>query len=81
MNKETMKKIFTSQGNLNLGRNREHRRLEAKLDNEEPEQCKHKKYCPLKQYSMKCVFNRNNCQSYKFYEKYGEGYNHLGVGS
>jgi len=76
-----VRKIFTSQGNLDLGRNREQRRLEAKLDREESIDCKHKPYCPLPKFSMKCIFNRKDCQSYRFYERYGELYNYLGVGS
>ena len=55
--------------------------LEKKLPDETPINCPHKEYCPLPKYSMKCIFGRNDCKSFKFYKKYGEMWNQLGVGS
>ena len=83
------KKIFTSQNNFNLGRNREHRILEAKLDgykfkNEEPEiDCPYYDKCKVRTFGrIKCLFDYTQCQTYKFYEKDGmDGYNEMYVGS
>lgn len=43
----------------------------------------YKTICPenIHKYSMKCVFNQKECTIRKFYEKYGEMYNFLGIGS
>jgi len=89
-----MKHIFTSQATLNLGRNRSHRKLEAKLDNlsrtttipkeliEEPRMdCPHYLYCNIRVFGrINCLFGYKNCQTYKFYEKY-PNYGEMFVGS
>ena len=45
--------------------------------------CEHEAYCIIRKATGKICFNENNprkqCQ--KFYDKYGEDYNSLGVGS
>lgn len=60
------RRIFVSQGSLNMGRNRNQRNLEN-LD----EICKHDSYCLMKQLKEKetCYFNdARNCETYKFYK-------------
>jgi len=43
--------------------------------------CNHKSYCPLKKNSMKCLFGKEHCRTFHFYNKYGENGNLFGVGS
>lgn len=108
------KKIFVSQSELENGRNRSERRLNAILDNQQnpssrsdtkhsfqivgtggassifshsiPQtspvySCEHESYCtsPHK-FSMKCNFSQD-CRIKKFYDKWGENGNQLGMGS
>ena len=79
-------KIFTSQSSMDAGRNRPHRRLEAALDREQLQKhiCKHNEYCTIRRTLDKAHCSRDyakTCQTAKFYLKYGEAGNSLGVGS
>ena len=48
---------------------------------EEVKECEHKEICPVPHYSMKCIFNKEECQVKKFYDKYGTEYNQMYIGS
>ena len=46
--------------------------------------CKHFQYCKVKYFGNIDCLNKNSietCQTYKYYQRYGEDYNKLGVGS
>jgi len=73
---------------FNLGRNREHRILEAKLDghklkDEKPKiDCTYYENCKVRIFGrIKCLFDYTQCSTYKSFEKYGEGFNEMYVGS
>lgn len=43
--------------------------------------CEHQSYCLAKGTTrINCLTGQNNCQSFKFYNRYGENYNGLGMG-
>ena len=46
-----------------------------------PPTCEHKKYCTGHTYSMKCNYEdtRNKCRLKKFYDKYGEYWEEMGI--
>ena len=82
-------KVFVSQSSIDAGRNRAHRRLEAALDREVFQTlapCKHDRggYC-LKLKAMPkahCSKDFMECcgETKQNYDRYGEGYNQMGVG-
>jgi len=43
--------------------------------------CPHSNYCNIKEFGNQDCLDYKNCQTYKYYQRYGEGYNALGVGS
>jgi len=66
-----MKRIFVSQSTLELGRNRNQRTLDAKLDN--AGKCFYNDYCNVKivRGIETCYLpDTQNCQTFKFFEKY-----------
>ena len=71
-------KIFISQGTLELGRDRNNRRLEAKMDNrtlkDKPEiNCIYYSYCKTRLFGrINCLFEQKYCQTFKYYERYGQ---------
>ncbi len=57
--------------------------LEEELKDEPIINCKHASYCQVKNFGrINCLTESSikNCATYKFYQKYGENYNMLGVG-
>lgn len=78
-----------------MGRNRNQRRLEAKLDNQTknlnspkpdsiPVYCEYKSICPpnIKKYSMKCIFGKKDCKIRKYFKRFDKlDLMNLGVGS
>ena len=46
-----------------------------------PVYCKHKSYCAMPQFSMKCIFGKESCKIKPFYDKFGNYANELGMGS
>jgi len=77
------KKIFVSQGTLNLGRNRAKRILEAELDY--GVNCEHESYC----YKLKGLPKAHCSEDYMkvcgqiktYYDRFGEVLNRMGIGS
>ena len=73
-----MKRIFVSQSERDMGRNRQHRRLEARLDSiklnipkmPEVTLCPHIKYCYIVT-QKRCLFSgiHKECNVAKFYNK------------
>jgi len=75
------KKVFSSQGNFDMGRNRAQRRLEARLDHlkkrvnnynhQESNICIHESYCPnnIQKSIVKCILG-SECKIKSFYDKY-----------
>jgi hypothetical protein len=44
--------------------------------------CKHQLYCIAKNMgNTNCLTDQQRCETYKFYNKYGENWNSLGVGA
>ena len=83
-----MTKIFVSQSSMDSGRNRQQRRLEAKLDRfslRKENLCEHDLFCTKLQSLPKAHCSKHyskQCGSVKrFYDKWGEPGNQLGVGS
>ena len=82
-----MKKIFVSQSSMNGGRNRHHRRLEAVLDKfslRKKDICEHEEYCNVKKTLDKAHCSKHyskDCQTSKFYLRYGIDWEQMGVGS
>ena len=60
-------------------------RLEDKLPENKIELCKHNDYCNIRIANGRgnCFANDEprTCQTFRFYERYGEEWNQLGVGS
>jgi len=74
-----MKQVFISQSSRKMAKND----LEA-LEDEVPKvnDCKHREYCNIKKFgNINCLFEKEECQTFKFYERYGENYNQLGIGA
>ena len=80
------KTVGISQSSLEHGRNRAHRILEAIIDKHKPTKeefktnCPHHSYCNVKKFGrINCLTDSTikTCQTYKFYEKYGKGYNEM----
>lgn len=48
--------------------------LESKTESEKESVCKHVPYCMVKQFGRDCSYpSYENCQTYKYYNKYGLG--------
>lgn len=70
-----MKTILISQGTLEMGRNRDNRRLIARLDAPKnnktlsPVLCEYQSRCPnnIHKYSMKCIYGKDNCQVRRYF--------------
>ncbi len=59
-------------------------KLEDKIEKPKIEFCKHNDYCSVRKNRGGNCFAADEpryCESYKFYERYGEQWNQLGVGS
>lgn len=79
-------KIFVSQATLGQSRNRPHRILEAIIDKHKiPKDktkinCLHYEYCNTRKFGrINCLTKSTmeNCQTYKFFERYGKDYNEM----
>jgi hypothetical protein len=72
-----MKLIFISQASKQLARNN----LTALAGEEiKPKaECKHQDYCYLFKMNGECRSHNLDCETFKFYNKYGEKGNYLGI--
>lgn len=83
--KQKHHKILTSQ--YSSIASRQHplgKSLDDKVEKKNIPLCPHNEYCgvrKIKGYNCFLAQEAKNCETYKFYERYGEGWDQLGVGS